>query len=270
MNWDLLQQHNYSPYSGQLEACLVIGAHGVYPGVRVENIAYPQTITALQGAIGMCLGCGDQPLEIWQPERNEKTPSADELFWKKWIEKLSNGNHLIKWVYSDNIPKELGDAFTEMRNPLRVVQQNGGSEMTSLFIDAVQPEVDWDRRKFLGDVAKLAYIPQSNFPVSALLETDKGLIGGVNVEFDLWNFGLCAERNAIHTAIAYGARPSGSIAIFAPKSQLCSPCGMCRQTLGEWPFLERALLYHGDGSCSEHRIEDLLPLHFQATTLRSE
>lgn len=248
----------------------MVGASGVYPGVRVENIAYPQTITALQGAIGMCLGSGDQPLEIWQPNRNETNPLADEMFWKQWVEMLANGKKSVTWKYSDTIPIDRIESLAEMRNPLLVVQENDGSEMTSLFIDAVQPEVDQDRRKLLAEVSKLAYIPQSNFPVSTLLETDKGLIGGVNVEFDLWNFGLCAERNAIHTAIAYGARPTGSIAIYAPKSQLCSPCGMCRQTLGEWPFLERALLYHGDGSCSEHRIEDLLPLHFQATTLRSE
>ncbi|MGA1713683.1 MAG: cytidine deaminase family protein, partial [bacterium] len=183
---------------------------------------------------------------------------------------LTDGSKSVNWIYSDSIPDHLLLSLTELQNPLRLVQQKDGSELTSLFIDAVQPEVDRERRELLDQLTNLAYIPESDFPVSAILETDKGLIGGVNVEFDLWNFGLCAERNAIHTAIAYGARPTGSIAIFAPKSQLCSPCGMCRQTMGEWPFLERVFLYHGDGSCSEHRMEDLLRLHFQATTLGAE
>ncbi len=271
---------------------MIRGENGVYPGVRVENIAYPQTITALQGAFGLCLSCGDLPLEILQPSENHSSPMADEETWRHWV-KAQGWN--IKWTYSDQLSADLIEQLTEFRNPLTVIHnrpesdnasiwssgntpdpqsttatkvQSGPNEMlNSLFIDAVQPEYDRARRSLLTKLIPDAYTPNSDFPVSALLETDKGLVGGVNVEFGIWNFGLCAERNAIHTAIAYGARPTGSIAVFAPKSQLCSPCGMCRQTLSEWPLMERVLLYHGDGSSSEHRIKDLLPLHFQASSL---
>ena len=294
MNWETLLRHAHVPYSGEREACLIIGHQGYYPGVRVENIAYPQTITALQGAMGLCLSCGDVPVRIFQPPSREKDPAADETVWRTWFE-----HHMQspEWIYTDQLPDGVSDVLSEMKNPLSVTHkrlkvppsdstsssksdlQAAGNEpffedqrltLTSLFIDAVQPEYDKARRRLLAELTQLAYTPHSDFPVSALLETDKGLVGGVNVEFEIWNFGLCAERNAIHTAIAYGARPTGTIAVFAPKSQLCSPCGMCRQTLAEWPFMERVLLYHGDGSCSEHRIEDLLPLHFKASSLGSD
>lgn len=291
MSWEILLRNSYTPYSHQREACVITGTNGIYPGVRVENIAYPQSITALQGALGLCLSCGDHPMEILHPTQRLQHPSVDEHTWRKWLEAQGWGT---KWKYSDDLSAEVEEGLSDLRNPLTVIRNQGSlheTEMsektgfksnqltesivetaqvlTSLFLDAVQPVYDKARRRLLTELTSLAFIPHSDFPVSALLETDKGLIGGVNVEFEIWNFGLCAERNAIHTAIAYGARPTGSIAVFAPKSQLCSPCGMCRQTLAEWPLLERVLLYHGDGSSSEHRIEDLLPLHFQATTLGS-
>lgn len=82
-------------------------------------------------------------------------------------------------------------------------------------------------------VAGKAYAPYSNFDVgAALLARDGRVIEGVNVENAAYPLGVCAERNALSTAITEGYRPGDfeAIAINA------SPCGGCRQWLWEMRF----------------------------------
>jgi cytidine deaminase len=79
-------------------------------------------------------------------------------------------------------------------------------------------------------VAEKAYAPYSKFLVGvALLTRDGRVIEGVNVENAAYPLGVCAERNALSTAMTEGYRPGDfeAIAINA------SPCGGCRQWLHE-------------------------------------
>ena len=82
-------------------------------------------------------------------------------------------------------------------------------------------------------IAEKAYAPYSTFHVgSAVLARDGRVIEGVNVESAAYPLGVCAERNAISTAVTEGYRPGDfeAIAINA------SPCGGCRQWLWEMRF----------------------------------
>ncbi len=61
-----LAAHNYIPYSGQASTAVVQSREGAYfPGVRVENISFPLTISAIQNALFCCLSEGHQPKVIY-------------------------------------------------------------------------------------------------------------------------------------------------------------------------------------------------------------
>lgn len=79
---------------------------------------------------------------------------------------------------------------------------------------------------------KNAYCPYSHFPVGAAVLADDGKIyAGCNVENASYGLGLCAERNAVTTAVAKGRRAFKAVAIVA---RLAKPCGACRQVLIEF------------------------------------
>ncbi len=86
------------------------------------------------------------------------------------------------------------------------------------------------------EVSKNAYCPYSNFPVGAcvLYESNK-TYRGCNVENVSFGLTLCAERNAISTAISLGEKTKiKAIAIYSPKQSYCLPCGACRQWISEF------------------------------------
>ena len=82
-----------------------------------------------------------------------------------------------------------------------------------------------------------AYVPYSKFQVGAALETDNGtIITGCNVENASYGLSVCAERNAVFSAISKagpGLRIKLAV-IFTPTPQPTTPCGACRQVLQEF------------------------------------
>jgi homotetrameric cytidine deaminase len=222
---------NYAPYSHSEEYCLVEGKSGLfYPGVRVENISFPLTISAVHGAISSCLANGDQPASIYQDE-----PHSELL--EVWIEEF-DANRI------NSLPES-----PTLFNPLL--------------------PLDSDINATLKELAKNCVIPHSNFPVTALLETPDGYIPGVNVEVGAWSLGLCAERTAIHRAITAGYGDSlGRLHIYAPKGDFSSPCGACRQVMAEFMPREQVVLHHGNQTSSSHFVKDLLPYGFTGSTLK--
>ena len=85
------------------------------------------------------------------------------------------------------------------------------------------------------EVSKNAYAPYSKFPVGACVLTDSGnTYGGCNFENGSFGMTICAERNAIGSAIANGETKIKAVAIYSPKQDNCTPCGACRQVLHEF------------------------------------
>ncbi|MDZ4199762.1 MAG: cytidine deaminase [Kiritimatiellia bacterium] len=79
-----------------------------------------------------------------------------------------------------------------------------------------------------------AHAPYSKFRVGAALRARDGRIfSGCNVENASYGLTICAERVALFSAIAAGARRFESIAIVAEGIPPL-PCGACRQTLAEF------------------------------------
>jgi cytidine deaminase len=82
-------------------------------------------------------------------------------------------------------------------------------------------------------IAERAYAPYSKFLVGcAVLARDGRVIEGVNVENAAYPLGVCAERNALSTAMTEGYTP-GDFEVIAVNA---SPCGGCRQWLWEMKF----------------------------------
>jgi len=94
-------------------------------------------------------------------------------------------------------------------------------------------------RKLLNEakeMSKKAYAPYSKFPVGACVLYQNGsTYNGCNVENASYGLSLCAERNAISTALAHGETSKiEAIAIYSPAQIKCMPCGACRQWISEF------------------------------------
>ncbi len=77
--------------------------------------------------------------------------------------------------------------------------------------------------------AENAYAPYSNFRVGAAILTEDGKIfTGCNIEHASYGVTCCAERVALFSAVAAGARKFSAIAVTH------TPCGICRQALSEF------------------------------------
>ncbi|MBT8044645.1 MAG: cytidine deaminase [Verrucomicrobiae bacterium] len=113
-----------------------------------------------------------------------------------------------------------------------------------------------------AEVRKSAYAPYSNLQVGAALLTDEGQVfTGCNVENASYGLAICAERVAVFTAIAAGAKTFSAIAISMPSGG--SPCGACRQVLNEFNPAMQVYLADQNGECiSTSLLNDLLPQAF--------
>jgi cytidine deaminase len=110
--------------------------------------------------------------------------------------------------------------------------------------------------------ADLAYVPYSHFPVGACVLTESGeLVRGANIENASYGLTTCAERVAVHTATANGARTIMAVAVTAPRAAKASPCGACRQVLNEFKPADGDLVVILDGvdGPSLTTIDSLLP-----------
>ncbi|MBV9171827.1 MAG: cytidine deaminase [Chloroflexi bacterium] len=110
-------------------------------------------------------------------------------------------------------------------------------------------------------VAARAYAPYSKFRVgAAILDADGRTHVGCNVESASYGLTLCAERNAIFSAIAAGApRPFSAIALTCLDGA-CTPCGACRQIISEHLPADAPVQIDGG---EQYSVADLLPHAFR-------
>ena len=119
-----------------------------------------------------------------------------------------------------------------------------------------------------------AYVPYSHFAVGAALLTKDGKVyQGCNIENSSYGATNCAERTAFFTAVYQGEREFEAIAIVGgkagkPVSELCAPCGICRQVMREFCKDDfKIFLSKGDGTVLETTLTNLLPLSFSKEDL---
>ncbi len=113
-----------------------------------------------------------------------------------------------------------------------------------------------------------AYAPYSHFLVGAAVLTGTGtIVPGCNVENASYGLSVCAERAAIHRAVAGGHRRLRAVAV-ATGPSVSMPCGACRQVMQE--FGVRFVIVTGDrGGARTFRLTELLAHPFSPADLGS-
>lgn len=114
----------------------------------------------------------------------------------------------------------------------------------------------------------LAYAPYSRFQVGAAIAGREGeVFTGCNIENASFGLTVCAERVALWKGVSAGVRDFSRIAIISTSSQLCLPCGACRQVLYQFSPGIEVVATRVDGSYQCFSLKELFAFPF---TLSSE
>ncbi len=231
MNWTELNRHSYVPYSTSPRACIIKGSKGgCYAGVRIENVSFPLTISAIQAACCICLSEGENPEILYVQDEDY----VQLTYWRK-----------------------------EFNLSVKTVSDISDIEVSKLLVES-KPE----EKSVLKKLLDKAITTHSDFPVSCLLYCQSGYFEGVNVEVSDWSLGLCAERVALAKAISSGVSAFTKLAVHTKYGDVSSPCGACRQVIFEHLPFNKIRLHHADNTFSEHNSVDLLPLSFTSKALK--
>lgn len=121
-------------------------------------------------------------------------------------------------------------------------------------------------------VRNKAYVPYSNFPVGAAIETVSGnFYVGCNVENVSYPVGTCAEAGAIAAMIAGGDAEIKRILIVADGKELITPCGACLQRIKEFSTNDaEILLATPDCIKKKFTLSQMLPFGFDNSELKHD
>lgn len=119
-------------------------------------------------------------------------------------------------------------------------------------------------KKLAKEVSLNGYASQSGFKVGcAILAKDGQVYTGCNVESLSLIFTICAERNAISTAISLaGNIEIDTVVIYTPTSHPTPPCGACRQLIFEFGSQAKIHSFCENGKHLDTTIQALLPEAF--------
>jgi len=96
---------------------------------------------------------------------------------------------------------------------------------------------------------KHAYAPYSGkFVGAAVLSRSGRVFAGCNVENEDDQFRVCAERNAIASAVGEGERDIVAIVVVSPDNRLWPPCVSCRRVIAELAPDAEIIMCNQDGA----------------------
>lgn len=126
-------------------------------------------------------------------------------------------------------------------------------------------------REKLLSLLENSHSPYYHYPVSAIVVMKDGKeYNGVNVETSSPAAGICAERNAITTAIADGYKKGDfkEVHVMVPGNKVGMPCFICRQALVDF-FEKKAeiICYSKNGDMEIHTVEELCSYPFESENL---
>lgn len=240
-------ERSYSPYSGSGCGCVVLLSDGTWvPGVRVENASFPLLIPAAMNAVTTAIAAGRSDFVAAVSSR--PFSGADE-------------DYLGAFLTSASFDRNIAQSSLPLVAP--------GERLDPLL--PIDGDDEPDLIQMAREVAERAHVPESDFPVGCILTAaDGGLIPGCNVEHTDWNLTLCAERNAIGTAITYGLYRWQHLHVSCIKDPTGSPCGACRQVIVEHAPDMPLAMDRGDETPEIRTGAELLPSYFGGTALRKK
>lgn len=119
--------------------------------------------------------------------------------------------------------------------------------------------------KQANEILDRAYVPYSKFHVGAVVvDTDGNVYKGINVENASYGLTICAERNAISSAVTEGMKKIDLIVITGNTDEPISPCGMCRQVIREFatPDTRIVLATSKNDNYIVWTLEEMIPYSF--------
>jgi cytidine deaminase len=113
-------------------------------------------------------------------------------------------------------------------------------------------------------VRQNAHAPYSGYRVGAAVVTeDERVYFGCNVENASYGLSLCAERVAIASAIAAGAKKIVAVVVVTDADPPGTPCGACRQWLAEFADSHcQIVCANPNGNAKCFTLGELLPESF--------
>ena len=164
-------------------------------------------------------------------------------------------------------PDELQNALNSIRHIRKGAKKYGANWITplerTLPMSVVEKNAVEEARKAMYN----AYCPYSKFRVgAAVLSAASGRIySGCNMENASFGATICAERNAITTAITNeGAIGIDLVVISSQSNPPAQPCAVCLQVMSEFIRPETPIvLVSEDGTTERYRYSDLLPHPFE-------
>ncbi|MXR19563.1 cytidine deaminase [Halobacterium bonnevillei] len=110
------------------------------------------------------------------------------------------------------------------------------------------------------DALQNAYVPYSEYPVGAAVETASGdVYTGCNVENANYSNSLHAEEVAVGEAVADGHREFTRVVVTSAARDAVTPCGMCRQTLAEFCSDDTPVLCDTGDGFERYTVGGLIP-----------
>lgn len=107
-----------------------------------------------------------------------------------------------------------------------------------------------------------SYSPYSGFKVGAALLCKSGKVyTGCNIENASFSATVCAERTALFKAVSEGEREFSAMAIVG-STDLCFPCGVCRQVMSEFCGADFKIYLEENGKPVTYALGELLPGRF--------
>ena len=125
-------------------------------------------------------------------------------------------------------------------------------------------------RDKLKKLLENSYARYSGYRVACfLIMNDNTIIPGVNVENASYGATICAERNAITTAIALGYKKGDfkSIHVMVDSDKIGTPCFMCRQVITEFFSKDAKVYLYSHNDMKEYMVKELCPYPFDEDNL---
>ncbi|MBQ6043602.1 MAG: cytidine deaminase [Clostridia bacterium] len=116
--------------------------------------------------------------------------------------------------------------------------------------------------KAAKEAQAFSYSPYSGFKVGAALLCKSGKVyTGCNIENASFSATVCAERTALFKAVSEGEREFSAMAIVG-NTDLCFPCGVCRQVMSEFCGKNFKIYLEENGKPVTYALGELLPGRF--------